>query len=141
SQACILLEHDGFRALMDCGATSLSALKRASIDPGSIDAVLVTHYHGDHSGGIPYLILDGQIAKRDRPLTIAGPAAPRERIAAIFEAAFPTSSATRQRFDIVYAELGERPTRIGPLEVTALPVAHLAATAPHGLRVSAGGRV
>jgi ribonuclease BN (tRNA processing enzyme) len=139
-QSCILVEHDGYRALLDCGASSLIAMKRASFDPNTIDAVLVTHFHGDHAGGVPYLIVDGQFRKRDRPLLIAGPEGIHERMTAIFEAALPTSSATRQAFEVTYAELGEKPSRFGPLTVTALPVAHLRATAPHGLRVTIGAK-
>ena len=137
-QACILVEHDGFRALLDCGASSLVAMKKAGFEPNTIDAVFVTHFHGDHAGGIPYLILDGQFRKRERPLTIAGPSGIRERMTAIFEAALPTSSTTRQAFSVTYADLSERATRCGPIDVTALPVAHLAATTPVGLRLRLG---
>ncbi|MEO8633613.1 MAG: MBL fold metallo-hydrolase [Chloroflexota bacterium] len=140
-QTCILVDADGYRFLIDCGATSLVALKRAGVDPGSIDAVLLTHFHGDHCGGVPYVILDGQFTKRERPLVIAGPPGVRERITAAFEAALPTSSRTVQRFAVSYIELGEQATAIGPLEVVALPVSHLPETVPHGLRVRAGGRV
>jgi ribonuclease BN (tRNA processing enzyme) len=138
-QTCILVDADGYRFLIDCGATSLVALKRAGVDPGSIDAVLLTHFHGDHCGGVPYLILDGQFSKRERPLVVAGPPGMRERMTAVFEAALPTSSRTEQRFPISYDELGETATRIGPLEVVALPVAHLPETVPQGLRVRVDG--
>ncbi|HUG06755.1 MAG TPA: MBL fold metallo-hydrolase, partial [Candidatus Limnocylindria bacterium] len=114
-QTCILVDADGYRFLIDCGATSLVALKRSGVDPGSIDAVLLTHFHGDHSGGVPYLILDGQFGKRERPLLIAGPPGVRERMTAVFEAALPTSSRTKQRFGVSYLELGEKETQIGPL--------------------------
>ena len=140
-QTCILVDGVGYRFLIDCGATSLVALKRAGFDPGSIDAVLLTHFHGDHCGGVPYLILDGQFAKRERPLVVAGPLGVRERMTAVFEAALPTSSGTEQRFGVTYVELGAKATRIGPLEVVALPVAHLAETSPHGLRVRVDDRI
>lgn len=140
-QACILLESAGYRALLDCGATSLVALKKFGVEPASIDAVILTHYHGDHAGGVPYLILDGQFSKRTRPLTVAGPAPARERIAGIFEAALPTSSTTQQRFDVHYLDLRPEGVSIGPLSVLALPVTHLPATEPRGIRVSVADRV
>ena len=140
-QTCILVDADRYRFLIDCGSTSLVALKRAGVDPGSIDTVLLTHFHGDHCGGVPYLILDGQFTKRERPLVIAGPPGVRERMTAVFEAALPTSSRTEQRFGVSYVELGETASRIGALEVVALPVAHLPETAPHGLRVRVDGNV
>jgi ribonuclease BN (tRNA processing enzyme) len=125
---------------LDCGATSIVALKRASIDPGTIDAVIVTHYHGDHAGGVPYLILDGQFARRTRALVIAGPPPAQQRIRTLFEAALPTSSSTAQTFGLRYLDLGSEPTAIGPLTVTALAVDHLPETEPRGVRIGVGGR-
>ena len=73
-QACIHLRPaGGSPVLLDCGTTSLSALKRLGIDPGEIAAVFVSHLHGDHFGGLPFLILDGQFSRRTRPLTLVGP--------------------------------------------------------------------
>ena len=31
--------------------------------------MFVSHLHGDHFGGLPFLILDGQFTRRARPLT------------------------------------------------------------------------
>ena len=72
-QTCIRVQVDGFTALVDCGATTLTAMKTQQLDPGEVDAVVITHLHGDHFGGLPFLILDGQFTKRTKPLTVFGP--------------------------------------------------------------------
>lgn len=63
-QACLMLSGAGENVLLDCGATSLTAIKGSSVDPSSIGAVLISHFHGDHFGGLPFLILDGQFSRR-----------------------------------------------------------------------------
>ena len=72
---CFHVSGESVNFLIDCGATSLPALKRYGIARDDIDLVLITHFHGDHFGGLPYLLLDAQFAKRKRPLVIAGPRA------------------------------------------------------------------
>ena len=42
--------------LIDCGASSLPALKRLGIGRDDIDLILITHFHGDHFGGLPFLL-------------------------------------------------------------------------------------
>jgi ribonuclease BN (tRNA processing enzyme) len=74
-QACIQLTVPEQVTLVDCGATSLVALKAQGLDPGQVAAVAVTHLHGDHFGGLPLLILDGQFSHRTAPLLVAGPRA------------------------------------------------------------------
>jgi ribonuclease BN (tRNA processing enzyme) len=75
-QACILLHAPGHSGdvLLDCGASSLIAVKQQRHDPSQIGLVLVSHLHGDHFGGLPFLVLDGQLGHRTRPLHVAGPA-------------------------------------------------------------------
>ena len=71
-QACILLHGPGDdrgEVLLDCGASSLVALKQQRQDPSQIGLVLVSHLHGDHFGGVPFLVLDGQFTHRTRPCT------------------------------------------------------------------------
>ena len=71
---CFLLQGESRRLLIDCGATSLVALQRAGIDHNDIDGVVVSHLHGDHFGGLPFLLLDAQhLSKRERPLFLWGP--------------------------------------------------------------------
>ena len=87
-QSAILIQSDRGRYLLDCGMTALVSMARFHVDPGSIDAVLITHLHGDHYGGLPLLILEACITRhegstyppRARPLLVAGPAETEARV-------------------------------------------------------------
>jgi ribonuclease BN (tRNA processing enzyme) len=140
-QTCILLESEGFRCLVDCGASSLIALKRAAIDPNDIDIVLVTHLHGDHFGGIPFLVLDGQFSRRSRRLLVAGPPGLIERATQAMEVFFPGSSSTQRKFGTEFLELAEgTPATLGPLRVTPYEVVHACGAPPYALRIELDGR-
>lgn len=105
-QACIHLRpQDGSPVLLDCGATSLSALKRLGLDLGEVAAVFVSHLHGDHFGGIPFLILDGQFSRRTAPLAVVGPPGTAQRLADTMECLFPGSSTAARRFGVDVTEL------------------------------------
>lgn len=128
--------------LLDCGASSLVAMKRAGIDPGAIGAVVLSHLHGDHVGGVPFLILDGQFSRRTRPLIVAGPPGTRARVEAAMEALFPGSTHVARRFPVEFVELAPRtPVTVGPAAVTGLPVEHASGAPPYALRVQWAGRV
>lgn len=137
-QTCIRLRHDGYTALVDCGATSLTALKSQGIDPQAADAVVVSHLHGDHFGGLPFLILDGQFSRRTKRLSVLGPAGTEARLLAAMEALYPGSASAVRRFDIEVVELtGDGGAqRVDALTVRSWVVDH-ASGAP-ALAVSAG---
>ncbi len=142
-QTCLHLEADGTEPmLIDCGATTLIALKRLGIDPASIGHVALTHLHGDHFGGLPWLILDGQFAKRTRRLEILGPGGTRERFTQAFEVLYPGSLDAERPFETEITEYADRTTQeFGPARITAFPVRHTPGTNPHGLRVEYANRV
>jgi len=138
--ACLHLEGGPEPMLIDCGATALVALKRARIDPASIGCVVLSHLHGDHFAGVPFLILDGQFAKRERSLTIVGPVGIQKRMTDAMEVLFPGSSTVRSRFPINYAEWHERePTRLGSLTVVPYTVNHPSGSPAHALRMEVDG--
>jgi ribonuclease BN (tRNA processing enzyme) len=143
-QACIHLRgHDGREpVLMDCGATSLSALRSLDLDPGEIAAVFVSHLHGDHFGGLPFLILDGQFSGRTRPLTVAGPPGIGRRLAEAMECLFPGSSTVARRFAVPTVELTPgRPATVAGVQVIGWEVDHPSGAPALALRLGLGGRV
>ena len=79
-QSCILVEVRDHMVLLDCGMAALTSLGSIGIDPAEIDAVVISHLHGDHFGGLPLMLLDATLRGRSRPLTIGGPAATRRRV-------------------------------------------------------------
>jgi ribonuclease BN (tRNA processing enzyme) len=91
--------------LIDCGASSLPALKRLGIDRDAIDLILITHFHGDHFAGLPFFLLDAQFTRRTRPLVIAGPAGIETKLPQVMEVMFEHSSRTKQRFDLSVVSL------------------------------------
>ncbi len=126
-QTCIALSVDNGRrrTLLDCGASSLIAMKRLNIDPVSVDAIILTHLHGDHFGGIPFVVLDAQFARRERPLLIVGPPGTADRVRAAMEIFFPGSVAVQRGFALQFLEIPERTeTVVGPFTVTAYAVVH-----------------
>ncbi len=81
-QACISVQTAASHILLDCGTSSLIAMRRLELDPGTVDTIVLTHLHGDHFGGIPFFVLDAQFSRRNRPLTVAGPPGTEARVRA-----------------------------------------------------------
>jgi ribonuclease BN (tRNA processing enzyme) len=140
-QTCMHLRGGAADLLIDCGASSLVAMKRQSLDPSRISYVLVSHLHGDHFGGIPFLVLDGQFSRRQVPLTVVGPPGVEARLKQAMEVLFPGSSQVARQFELTFVELTERDaTTIGPAEITAFRVDHACGAPPYALRVDYAGK-
>ena len=129
--------------LIDCGASSLPALKHLGIVRDDIDLILITHFHGDHFGGLPFLLLDAQFTRRTRPLVIAGPQGIETKLANLMEALFEHSSKTKQRFDLSVVALEPEQSRtFGEVKVTPYPVVHGESGGPFlAYRIEAEGRI
>jgi ribonuclease BN (tRNA processing enzyme) len=142
-QACIHLRPDGAApVLLDCGATSLTALKRCGLDPGEVSAVFVSHLHGDHFGGLPFLVLDGQFSGRADPLTVVGPPGTAARLDAAMECLFPGSAAARRRFAVRVNELAPGATvQAAGIEATAWAADHPSGSPALCLRLAMAGKV
>lgn len=137
---CFLLETAKAVLLVDCGASSLVALKARAIDPNDIDGIVLSHLHGDHFGAIPFLLLDAQfLAQRRQPLLIAGPPGTRARLDAALEVFFPRSTANKWRFPWKVMEIElDRPTDVLGHCLTTTEVLHYSGAPSTALRLSDG---
>lgn len=140
---CFVVDTTAGRALIDCGATTSQALARVDVDARSVDVVLLSHLHGDHYGGLPFLLMDACYNRRRlRPLTIAGPAGTEARVFDTLGCLFPGSPPkVRERVSIRFVEWQDRTqTTVGGLDVTPIPVVHPSGATSYGLRIAAEGR-
>jgi ribonuclease BN (tRNA processing enzyme) len=137
---CFLLETAKGTLLVDCGASSLVALRAHGRDPNEIDGIVLSHLHGDHFGALPFLLLDAQfLSQRQRPLVIAGPPGTRARIDAALEVFFPMSTANKWRFDWKVLEIEvDRPTDVLGHAVATTEVRHYSGAPSTALRLSDG---
>lgn len=142
ANTCFFLETAKAKLLIDCGASALPALKGQSVPLNEIDAVVLSHLHGDHFGGLPFLLLDARfLSKRERPLLIAGPPGTQERLTAAMEVFFPKSSGSTWNFDWRVEEIavGVETDVLGHTLVTA-EVIHQSGAPSTALRLSDGDK-
>jgi ribonuclease BN (tRNA processing enzyme) len=106
-----------------------------------VDAVVLSHLHGDHFGGLPFLVLDGQFTRRTRPLTVLGPTGTAERLHAAMETLYPGSTAVQRRYVLQFVELdgGGGKFEIGPLTVRSWEVDHPSGAPAVALQAHLGG--
>ena len=94
--ACYLVEDAEGAFCVDFGPTALMALKACRFAPNDLDAVFLTHLHGDHFGGLQQLFIDAQFcSNRRRPLTIGGPVGTAKRVEAMYKLAYGKSGGKR----------------------------------------------
>jgi ribonuclease BN (tRNA processing enzyme) len=143
SNTCFWLQTAKGTLVVDFGASAPPALKARGLDANAIDAIVLSHLHGDHFGGLPFLMLDYQFhMRRERPLTIAGPPGARARIEAALEAFFPKSTANQWRvaWDVQEIAVGAESEVLGHSLLTA-EVMHQSGAPSTALRLSDGEKI
>jgi ribonuclease BN (tRNA processing enzyme) len=138
----IHLQTPGCRLLIDPGPATLPQMRKARLRPADVDGVLITHLHGDHVAGFPFLLLDYQFAsQRKRPLVVVGPRGSARRLATLTTSCYRELSPDRLRFPVVYREVnaGDAFTLSGA-RVSALGTAHTPVERSLGYRIRLGGK-
>lgn len=137
-QTCFFVKSTSLNFLIDCGVTSAVALKRNNINTNDIDLIVITHFHGDHFGGLVFLILDAAIAaKRTKPLVILTPAGGQQKLRDAIQLFYPGLLKNVDKLNLEFIEYQSWQTiQLGALTLQAFPVIHTPETLPHAVRIS-----
>jgi ribonuclease BN (tRNA processing enzyme) len=110
--------------LFEAPPQALMSLNRLGIDPNELEAVILSHHHGDHFLGLPFLLLHWKHIGRTRPLRIIGPRGTQALTRKICEDVYPgLLDPPRFELEWVDAEPGIRITA-GELAMEPVPVKH-----------------
>ncbi len=140
--ATYLVETARATFLVDCGPTVLLALKQRNVDTASIDFLVISHMHGDHFGGIPFLLLEYIYERpRSRPFQILGPPGIRDRVWTLMRALYPDVLPDTLGFPLDFVELvPERKHAIADLELHPVRVPHQDEDVSLAVKFTAGGK-
>lgn len=141
-QAAYLIERPESAVLLDCGPTILASLKRHHRSSAPIDTVLLTHFHGDHFGGLPFLFLEYvHVEPRRRPLNIVGPPGVEERVLRIFQAMYADSAAEPLPYALKFIEAEPRERLfLDGMQIHPFPASHQENAASLGYEILLDGR-
>jgi ribonuclease BN (tRNA processing enzyme) len=139
-QSATLVRGPNGSLLLDCGGTTLSGLNALGIARGEIDTIVLSHFHADHFGGVPSMLIAMLYEdRRDELLRIAGPPEVEERVRAACAALGHPLEDRLWRFKTEFTVLEPgRPTPLGPVSVLGFQTHHNPEANPQGYVVSAG---
>ncbi len=142
-QTSFLVRASAATFLIDCGVSTLIGMRRLGLQPNDIDTVFVTHLHGDHFGGLAWLLIDAiYLSRRTRQLVVTGPKSIAKRFAIAAEALYPGITAIKRNFELTFLEYEERtPLALGGVTVTPFEVHHPSGAPPYALRFALEGKV
>ena len=142
NQSGYLVEASDRLFLLDCGPTTLLAMKKAGFDPRRLDVILLSHLHGDHFGGIPFFFIEYLHQRhRDNPLHVAGPPGTEEKVCELFRLMYGQGSTAREAPPTSFHILQpEKSTIIEGIKVFAFRVPHQVQEISLALKVSCDGK-
>lgn len=141
-QSSYLVQGKATTFLMDAGPTVTGALCDAGVASPEVDFALISHLHGDHFGGLPFLIMEYLYNKpRDREFTICGPEGTEERVQNLYRAMYLEASSRPLTFPVTYRTVrADEPLEIHGVLVEPFAVPHQELQPSMGYRVTLEGK-
>lgn len=127
--------------LLDAGPSVLVAMKTLGLDPNSIDAIAISHLHGDHFAGVPFMLLDFTYeSKRTRPLEIIGPPGIEERIYTLYHTLYSERRGETPPFPVRFREMQDGSAcEVADARIESFYVPHQVTELSLGHRLLSGG--
>jgi ribonuclease BN (tRNA processing enzyme) len=140
--SCYFVRGSSTSFLLDCGPTVLLGLRQAGLTANEVDAVFVSHLHGDHFAGLPFLFLAWLYeSPRDRPVTVVGPRGTEQRVRELYRAMYRDLSNRPMPFQVIFLEVdpGEART-VDQVELLPFQVPHQQNDVSLGFRLVVDGK-
>lgn len=120
SNAAIQLTSEGKNALLDAGPGALGHLIRYGYEMRNLELIVITHFHGDHTLGLPQIALDIEyVSKPPSVPTVVGPPGLKQTLDMLMQAAYSRD------FELPVKELEmEKSMSVGDWTVWGIPVEH-----------------
>ena len=126
-------EREGY--LIDCGVSTLVRLKQINYPISNLRGIFLSHLHGDHFGGVPFVLLSLMFeSASNESFFITGPRVVKSKIEELQELMYPGTGSFVQDLGIEFIEYDQKWQRMDDITVKALPVMHDPASSPHGLK-------
>lgn len=139
-QSAVFTRGERGGMLLDCGATTNTGLAQLGISRNEIDVILISHFHGDHFGGIPaFLYAALYTDQRTTPVEIVGPPEVEARVHQLAAAMGHHLEDRDWTFPVSFSEIHpEQTLEAGPAEISAFATEHQPEAHPQGYRVRLG---
>jgi len=131
-----LVHQEGKGFLIDCGASTLVRLKQEGFSVKNINTIFISHFHGDHYGGLPFILISMKFEiEESHKLTIIGPSGIKERTRILQESMYPGTGVLVEELNIEFIEYDKSMQKIEDISFQAYSVTHSPPSIPHGIKV------
>ena len=120
NQSCLHIRSEEAEFLMDCGSTSLLALKQLGLSLQYLQGIVLTHGHGDHFGGVPFILLELMLQQRKQPFWLMGPEEVLDKVQRLCDLFYP-NLLEKLPFALQFLDIKDNPRSIPHTGIMVFP--------------------